>query len=239
MSPRVLITRAWRDAAPLAQALDDLGLESVCVPLIACQPIPGALEQLGDEEFDLALLTSVEAVEPLAAAFALGLPEIERIYAVGSATADAARLAGMDVHPLPQRYTAAHVIDAMGVLFDRGVLWPCAEEPTPETRELLLARQANLVQIPVYRNITPYGAAERLQAALPVDAIPFFSSSAATRFIELSGQVGDALVVAIGPSTAARCAELGMERVVVAEPHNQAGVIEALRAHLLGDSAQG
>jgi uroporphyrinogen-III synthase len=86
---RALVTRPAADAAPLAAALRARGIEPVIAPLLTITPRPEALPRLDDVR--ALLFTSANGVRVFAAASARrDLP----VFAVGSATAAAARTAG-------------------------------------------------------------------------------------------------------------------------------------------------
>ena len=88
---RVLITRPWEDAEPLAAALRTHGVESVIAPLLNIQYLAGpALDLQGVQ---VLLATSANGVR----AFAARQPDRSvPVYAVGDATARIARAEGFD-----------------------------------------------------------------------------------------------------------------------------------------------
>lgn len=89
--PTLLLTRPEEDAGDLANALRDIGVDSVIAPLLRIENIPGpALELDGVQGF---LLTSANGARALAARTAQrNLP----VHAVGDATARAARDLGFE-----------------------------------------------------------------------------------------------------------------------------------------------
>jgi uroporphyrinogen-III synthase len=90
---RVLVLRPEPGATATVERARERGLDAVAVPLFELQPLPWAVPGLG--EFDALLLTSANAVghggEGLRRL--LHLP----VYAVGEATAEAARKAGFEI----------------------------------------------------------------------------------------------------------------------------------------------
>lgn len=89
--PVLLLTRPEEDAGDLATALRDIGVDSVIAPLLRIENIPGPLLELsGVQGF---LLTSANGARALALRTAVrNLP----VYAVGDATARAARGLGFE-----------------------------------------------------------------------------------------------------------------------------------------------
>ena len=90
---RVLVLRPEPGASATAERARELGLDAVAVPLFEVEPVTWEPPDAG--AFDALLLTSANAVRH-------GGPGMERfrelpVYAVGSATADAAREAGFTI----------------------------------------------------------------------------------------------------------------------------------------------
>lgn len=90
---RLLVLRPEPGASATARRVRELGLEAVTIPLFEVDPV--AWEAPEASAFDGLLLTSAQAVR-------LGGEQLDclrglKVYAVGEATADAARMAGFDV----------------------------------------------------------------------------------------------------------------------------------------------
>ncbi len=89
---KVLITRPREDALPLARALAARGMEAVLAPMLTITPVAQAARRLADQlaGVQALLFTSANGVR----AFAAASPRRElAVFAVGDATAAAARLA--------------------------------------------------------------------------------------------------------------------------------------------------
>lgn len=110
---RVWVTRAEPGAARTADRLTALGFEPVVVPLLTLAPLPGALNAAPEPDAVAVLaLTSPNGVE----AFAPLIPRFRDhpVFAVGDATAEAARAAGFadvrsaagDIHALARLIAA-------------------------------------------------------------------------------------------------------------------------------------
>ena len=116
---RILITRAAHQAGKLSEGLRALGADPVEVPVIEIQPpadfapLDRALRSL--PSYDWLILTSANAVRALAdrtAALGLNLTDTARlnIAAIGEATAEAARHAGLPVTLVPDSYVAESLV---------------------------------------------------------------------------------------------------------------------------------
>ncbi|WP_278070104.1 uroporphyrinogen-III synthase [Brevundimonas sanguinis] len=144
---RVWVTRAKPGAARTADRLTALGFEPVVVPLLTLAPLPGALNAAPEPEAVAVLaLTSPNGVE----AFAPLIPRFRDhpVFAVGDATAEAARAAGFadvrsaagDIHALA-RLIAAEAPPGP-------LLAPGAREPAGDLPALLPGRPVQ--RLPVY-----------------------------------------------------------------------------------------
>ena len=86
---RIAVTRPAEDAEPLAAALRDLGVEPVLEPLMVIENIGGVSLDLAS--YQALLITSANGVRALTACTA---ERNIRVFAVGDASAQAARKAG-------------------------------------------------------------------------------------------------------------------------------------------------
>ncbi|WP_449252807.1 uroporphyrinogen-III synthase [Brevundimonas naejangsanensis] len=144
---RVWVTRAEPGAARTADRLTALGFTPIVVPLLTLAPLPGALDPAPDPAAVAVLaLTSPNGVE----AFAPLIPRFRDhpVFAVGDATAEAARAAGFvdvrsaagDIHALA-RLIAAEAPPGP-------LLAPGAREPAGDLPALLPDRPVQ--RLPVY-----------------------------------------------------------------------------------------
>ncbi|MFY0400237.1 uroporphyrinogen-III synthase [Brevundimonas naejangsanensis] len=144
---RVWVTRAEPGAARTADRLTALGFTPLVVPLLTLAPLPGALDAAPDPAAVAVLaLTSPNGVE----AFAPLIPRFRDhpVFAVGDATAEAARAAGFtdvrsaagDIHALA-RLIAAEAPPGP-------LLAPGAREPAGDLPALLPDRPVQ--RLPVY-----------------------------------------------------------------------------------------
>lgn len=144
---RVWVTRAEPGAARTADRLTALGFTPITAPLLTLAPLPGALDAAPAPAAVAALaLTSPNGVE----AFAPLIPRFRDhpVFAVGDATAEAARAAGFadvrsaagDIHALARLITAAAPPGPL--------LAPGAREPAGDLPALLPDRPVQ--RLPVY-----------------------------------------------------------------------------------------
>jgi uroporphyrinogen-III synthase len=236
MSPRVLLTRAAGKNAAVAAALP--GCEVIEVPLIALESVDSPLPDPPDGAW--VIFTSGRAVAEARDRGWLARLALCRVAAVGPATARALTAAGRPPDLVPADTHAAGLLAALDALGEplagRPVLYPCAERTQGDLEAGLAARGAQLNRLVLYRNICPPGAAAALAAAWPVDVIALASGSAARNLIAAAGalDLSAAAVVAIGPSTAATCAALGLTVRAVADPHTAEGLAAAVLRCLPG-----
>lgn len=197
--PKVLVTRAADQAAPLLLSLVDRGLAPVSVPAIEIQPaddgLGPALERLA--EFDWVVVTSANAARAVAAtAERLGAPlsgagagagtafgapapgaaqagSRPRWAAVGVATGRALRAAGVTVALRPSRATGVALADALPLDGGERILVPRSEIADDRLIEALAARHASVEPVTAYRTIEgPADSVPLLAAALRGDPLP-------------------------------------------------------------------
>ena len=219
---RVWITRAQPGAARTAARLTALGFEPVVAPLLAIRPLPDALDAAPDFATIAALaFTSPNGVE----AFAALTPDLRDlpVFAVGDATAEAARDAGFsaarsaagDIHALA-RLIAASPIQGL-------ILAPGAREPAGDLPALLPGRV--IQRLPVY-------AAEETNAAAPADfdAVLLHSPRAARALAAiLTPDVAEnRLAVCISAAAAAPLGAFSFAEIRVADAPDETSILTAL-----------
>lgn len=251
----VLVTRPERQAGALSSRLEALGAEVLEVPTIRIQdppdrePLLGAVRNLS--AYDWIVLTSVNGVRKLEEAMeASGVgPEAAAgaaVAAIGPATAEAARRAGLSVGVIPDRYRAEALVEAIRAaagaggaggdrpLAGRRILLPRAAEARSVLPEGLEAAGASVDEVPAYVTLPARGEAAELRRLLEagrVDWITFTASSTVRSFVELAGtRIGRARVAAIGPITAGTAREEGLRVDAVAEEYTVSGLVRALVA---------
>lgn len=260
-----MITRPLAQATEMVRLLEARGAIPYLFPVIETvmvedlSELERALEQI--HAYDWLVFTSVNAVKY----FFQYLEQVEgswsgkqervsaffkhlKIAAIGSKTADALAVKGLEVSQLPQAYVQEALVDFFKRKAKPGerVLFPKAEY----TRELLIEElEANGLQIegiPIYRTkpIKQENAAllEKLRRQ-EIDVLTFTSSSTVRSFMSnfLTGKeqedarfkeyLAEIVIASIGPITTRTAIELGLNVQVEATTYTITGLVDALEVY--------
>jgi len=247
----VLITRARKQAGPLASALRRLGATVLQIPAIEIRP-PRSFQPLDRvlrhaSNYHWLILTSVNGVQALFARLEklhLTRRHLEhlRIAAIGPATKAAIEERGLGVSVMPEEYVAEAVVDALRAeVRGKRVLLVRARVARDVIPQELRRAGATLDVVEAYQTVTPKSSRGRLRQALTdmrrrPTAITFTSSSTARNFVELMGSLRcdllDGITLAsIGPVTSGTLRELGLPVHVEACQYTVPGLVEALADH--------
>jgi uroporphyrinogen-III synthase/uroporphyrinogen III methyltransferase/synthase len=247
---RVLVTRAAHQASKLSDGLRALGAEPVEVPVLEIQPpisfdpLDAALRQL--DSYDWLILTSANAARALAERaaalrIALAQPARLKVAAIGEATAEAARKAGLQVALVPEAYVAESLVEGLlaraagqRILLARAAV---ARDVIPDA---LREAGAEVDVVDAYRNVLPEAAPEQLRRAIAdgLDAATFTSSSSATHLAEAARKAGiewpfeGVPAVSIGPITSQTLRDLGWPPAAEASPSDIPGLVAAIERML-------
>lgn len=243
---RVLVTRPERQADDLVQRLGELGIEALPVPTVEIVPGDDAKLRRAIEGLDPSawlVVTSANGAAAVGTALA-GRPLRDgvRVAAVGPATAEVLRGAGIGVDAVPERYLTAAIAHAMGEVRGLRVLLARADAASPELREALLARGALVEEVTAYRTVEgPAASQERLRRALEegIDAVLFTSGSTVRGLValvplHLRQRVTSIPAVCIGPVTAVAARGAGFWVAAEASEHTATGLAEATVGHFEG-----
>ncbi|WP_191559080.1 uroporphyrinogen-III synthase [Brevundimonas aurantiaca] len=226
--PRVWITRAEPGASRTAARLRDMGCEPLIQPLLAVEPLAPPLPDL--DRFAALAFTSANGV----AAFAALTPRRDRpVFAVGEATAGAAREAGFvavrsadgDLTDLA-RLIAAELSQAV-------LLAPLAETPAGDLAAALHAAQARDVAV---QALAVYRTAWVVQVdPPPFDAVLIHSPRAAQALASWAAasptRLAQAVCACISAAAAAPLTPLGLTPAVSERP-NETTLLKTLKAAL-------
>jgi uroporphyrinogen-III synthase len=218
---RVWVTRTQPQADATARRLVAMGLEPATAPVLVAGPVAADIDLAG---VGALAFTSAAAVRAFAdAAPGRDLP----VFAVGEATAEAARAAGFtdvraargDVRALADRIAAAEPPPAL-------VLAPTAREPAADLPALLAARGVRARGVVVYET-----RPVRADPPAGVDAVLIHSARAAQVIAELvAPDLAACLsVFAISEAAAAPLRFLPFAAVVVAPFPDEAGLLQLLK----------
>jgi len=247
---RVLVTRAAHQASKLSDGLRALGAEPVEVPVleirppISFDPLDAALRQL--DSYDWLILTSANTARALAERaaelrIALAQPARLKVAAIGEATAEAARKAGLQVALVPEAYVAESLVEGLlaraagqRILLARAAV---ARDVIPDA---LREAGAEVDVVDAYRNVLPEAAPEQLRRAIAdgLDAATFTSSSSATHLAEAARKAGiewpfeGVPAVSIGPITSQTLRDLGWPPAAEASPSDIPGLVAAIERML-------
>jgi uroporphyrinogen-III synthase len=204
---KVIVTRPRRQAGPLVERLEELGLEVVECPLIE-------IERTSDEPIDCAgyewlIVTSPNGAEEIVRR-GRNLP---KIAAVGPGTAETLRAHGIESDFVPR------------VSSQDGLL---AEFPRPAGR-ILFAAAENSRRRPIDElgaDFVPLYSTRLLSPEPPDGDVVVLASGSAARAYAWIG--GAAPAVTIGPQTSRIARSLGLTVAAEAETHDLDGLISAV-----------
>ena len=244
---RVLVTRSRTQASVLSRMLTEEGAEAIEVPTIEIAPpadyfaLDEALKNL--KNFRWVVFTSVNGV----AAFFHRLNELgkdaralgsSRVCAIGPITASALEQRGVVPDFKPPRYTTERLVQGLSEKGVKGVrvLMPRTNIAPEDAARALEKLGAEVHQPVAYRTLKPAGSAEKAKGLLgrgKIDIATFTSSSTVQNLLELLDgdptPLEDVMIACIGPVTARKARELGLEVDVVARRHTVAGLVQALK----------
>jgi len=166
-----------------------------------------------------------------------------RIYAVGKKTCDAVKGFGLNVHLVPEEFSAASLAKVLPDEVVRGsrYLFPCGNLATGTLERALRERGAIVDTVVVYRTVAPdeMDARPIIQRILAgdIDVISFASPSAARNFVAvIPGDIAPRLfekarIAVIGPTTQKALRELGLRADIVAAEATSSGLARAIEQH--------
>jgi uroporphyrinogen III methyltransferase/synthase len=234
---KVVLTRESEDNGRLARLLEPEGIEVVDYPCIAVRPVrpPGgkAREILAPGRCGAVIFTSRRAV-PFFVEMIGGkpLPEGMIVAAVGEGTAGKLREAGLRVDVVSAGRTGESLGKELLGKLERGdrVLYVRGSLTTGELKGALTRGGIAVDELVAYEN-----AGSEMRPLDPEGSylVVCASPSAVERFVAANPALVRSTFVAMGPVTAGRMKELGIESVAVAEkPDDESlarAVLEAIR----------
>lgn len=232
---RVVTTRD--EPGELDRMLAEAGADVVHVPLIEVadpdddgaelRAVLHALDQV-----DWVVVTSHHGAARIGAA--LGRHPHVKTGAVGAHTAAVlARLSGRAVDVVPDRQTAADLLESMPP-DGHGQIVVVAQADRADTALAVGLSQLGYRVRPVvaYRTLTRTPNPDERALALDADAVAFASGSAAQAWHDSIGTETPPVVVAIGPTTAGAARACGIDVTHVAGEHSVKGLLAAIIAAL-------
>jgi uroporphyrinogen-III synthase len=245
---RVAITRAAEQSQPLLSALREQGAQPILLPMVAFG-LPDDLQALDDSlrrlrEYHWVFFTSQNAVRALqerSEQLKVSLHDAigtAQIAAVGPATAEAARAAGLAIAYVAKEHNGVALAQELQAeVRGKRVLLPRSDRANHDLVETLQRLGAHVTEIIAYKTLRPASDdthnLENILQDVP-DAVLFFSPSAVHHLRELLGpQQFHNLAVksafaAIGPVTERALREAGVQRLVVASDASATAILESL-----------
>lgn len=158
-----------------------------------------------------------------------------KIASVGTTTARTLRRRGVEPDIIADGSGAAALVDAIREACggeSARVLFPRSDIARSTLPQRLRDAGFAVDEVIAYRTLSANpGDSVLREIEMGVDAVLFFSPSAAKRFAELGIDTGGKIVGCIGPSTAEAAREVGMNVDVVAREHTSYGLLTALAEH--------
>jgi hydroxymethylbilane synthase len=240
---RIVLTRPRRQAGALASALAARGATVVEVPLVEIAPLEdmsaldAALASI--QGYDWIIFTSANGVAAVADRLGARRPPTTRVAAVGPATADAVARLGVEPAFVPDVFAAEEIAAGLGPIAGSRILVPQADIAPSDLAVELRARGAGVEAVAAYRTLPREPTSDEVaEVERGADAIVIASGSAARSLAAspLRDAIGRALLVCIGPKTAAAARAVGLPVGLVADEATAEGIIEALMSHF-GKSA--
>lgn len=250
VSKRVVVTRAEAQATPLLDALRAEGAVPITAPAIRVlppdDPSPLAEAARALASFDWLVCTSTNAVRALVrarieAGRSGAWPTTMRVAAVGNATAQTLRDEGLAVAFTPSSAVADALARELPIAQGTRVLWPHGDLADTALAATLTARGAVVTSPVAYRTVADVALLGIVDAVRDgrVDAVTFTSASTVRHVVEgltaagvdlaRPGTAPRPLVVCIGPVSAAAARECGLTVDAIADPHDDHGLIAALK----------
>jgi uroporphyrinogen-III synthase len=245
---RVAITRAADQSQALLAALREQGAQPVLLPMVAFA-LPDDLQSLDDSlrrlgEYHWVFFTSQNAVRALqerSEHLKVSLRDAvatAQIAAVGPATAEAARAAGLAIAYVAKEHNGVALAQELQTeVQGKRVLLPRSDRANPDLVETLQRLGAHVTEIVAYKTLRPASDGmhdlENILQDVP-DAVLFFSPSAVYHLRELLGPQAflnlaeKSAFAAIGPVTERSLREAGVQRLIVSSDTSASAILESL-----------
>jgi len=245
---RVVVTRARAQAGELSVELEKLGAEVREFPTIEIRPpqdfgpLDGAIQQL--DSFDWIVFTSVNGVDAFLERLRhhrldlRAVPRHAKVAAIGPATAERVREAGLSVDVVPEEYRAEALTEALdtGSLAGSRVLIPRAKVAREILPEKLREAGAEVVVPPAYETVPISTGADELAKLLEtggIDCVTFTASSTVENFVQAFGEeaarlLSNTQIACIGPITADTARKYDIRVDAEAAEYTIPGLVEAV-----------
>ena len=236
---RIVVTRPRDQAADLIDALQRLGADVLPMPTIqivdppSLDDLDAAIERLAAGDYAWVMFASVNAVERffvrLHRSYDARALARSKVAAVGPATAERLRSFGIEADLMPDQFTAASTVAALGEAGPGKILLPRPEGAPLDVVEALRGQGWEVDNVTTYQTLRVRPDVRVLGGS--IDAVLFTSPSSVEGFSDAtsgSRLADDYRVICIGPSTERAALDLGLQVDAVANPHTTEGLVDAL-----------
>ena len=236
MVAKVLVTRPQHQAAGLIEALQSMGLQAICYPVLEIKPLDFDLQQIEELRLILSKADILISVSPNATRLVLKLinqqqfrlPESARIYAVGPGSARELGEQGYRVSTPECGSNSEALLEllALRVVAGNSVVLLCGQGGRNLLQEQLLQRGASVCRCEMYQRV----AANQHQSLGSLPQPDVLTAMSGDTLDELSRRIEqEALshwyevpVVVPGERVAGIARQLGFRRVeMAADPGNE------------------
>jgi uroporphyrinogen III methyltransferase / synthase len=254
-----VVTRARAQAGELSVELEKLGAEVLEFPTIEVRPpddlgpLDAAIQDL--DSFDWLVFTSVNGVEAFVERLERhgldlrSVPREAKVAAIGPATAQKIREAGLRVDVVPREFRAEALIGELAgdSLAGKKVLIPRALVAREILPEKLREAGAEVAVPPAYESVPSSEGGDELARRLEageVDCVTFTASSTVENFVGAFGEEDarrrllGTRVACIGPITADTARRRGIRVDVEAREYTIPGLVEAVVDLFAADPAK-
>ncbi len=243
----VVVTREQSQAGTTANRIEELGGTAVLFPTIKVirledrTLVRDAVQNI--DGYDWLIFTSVNAVTCFDELFDIPLvTDLDcRVAAIGTTTAKALRLRGLEVDLIPDRFSSEGLLDALDGSGVAGLrfLQPCSRIARNKLAEGLRSRGAEVNRVRIYdtipnRNLDAEGMINAIKQG-KIDCLTFFSPSSFEFFIDIVGKSTVNLIkdkgipIAVLGSTTARAIEpLGINNLLRPSTSNEEALIQTM-----------
>ena len=246
---RILITRTRSQASVLAEKIEEQGGEVYSFPTIQITapdsygPVDDSLNNIA--AYQWIIFASSNGVESFFARQRhLGLDVRTmtgiKVAAIGAATGSALLAHGIVADYLPEEFMAESLVAGLKerIVPGQRVLLPTADIARKLIEDELRAAGVQVDKVDLYKTVPGSGDRDNLLEWLEnreIDIITFTSSSTVENFMQILGRENIGLlkgvkVACIGPVTAAKAGELGLDIAIMAESFQIDGLVQAILA---------
>ena len=233
---RIVVTRAAPQAAPLLEALHDVGAVPIALPLLEIVDAADGGAALSEAIAGLGATDWLVVLSPNGAKRIIDLPkpdDLPHLAVIAGGTGRVFADAGWPIDLIPDVASSVGLLVAFeDIAIEGRVLIAQAEVGRNELVDGLRARRVDVDVVAAYRNVMPELDPDRVSETRGADAVVFASPSAVERYVVHVATM-PRRAICIGSVTASTAIECGFEVRTSAAPTVEA-IVDSL-ACTLGD----